>query len=260
MLIPKLLWPHSVYEICSTTVDAIEAKINKFTRRWLGVPPGLTDVAMYFRKAKLRFPLKSILEEYKCDKARLLSISKDFEDSVVKTIQSTIKAGRKWKIVETVDEAKECLKIKEVIGQTQTDRKGLGSSTAKWWSKAARKKKRDMVINEIRFNKDSRRVQKATQQPQQGQWTSCDNALQKSFTWNEIWHIAPLWISFLIKSVYDLLLSNANLVRWEEKRTPLVRYAKAGRPQENVLSSCKMVLSQERHTWRHNRVLQELDG
>ena len=74
MLIPKLLWPLLIYEICSTTVESIEAKINKFTRRWLGVPPGLTDVAMYCRKAKLRLPLKSILEEYKCGKARLLSM------------------------------------------------------------------------------------------------------------------------------------------------------------------------------------------
>ena len=53
MLIPKLL----VYEICSTIVEAIKAKINKFTNRWLEVPPGLTDVAMYCRKAKLRLPL-----------------------------------------------------------------------------------------------------------------------------------------------------------------------------------------------------------
>ena len=52
MLIPKLLWPLLVYETCSTTVEAIEAKINKFTKRWLGVPPGLTDVAMHCRKTK----------------------------------------------------------------------------------------------------------------------------------------------------------------------------------------------------------------
>ncbi|KAK3755810.1 hypothetical protein RRG08_010413 [Elysia crispata] len=59
MLIPKLLCPLLVYEICSTTVQATEAQINKFTRRWLGVPPGLPDVAIYCRKAKLRLPLKS---------------------------------------------------------------------------------------------------------------------------------------------------------------------------------------------------------
>ena len=94
MLIPKLLWPLLVYEICSTTVEAIGSKINKFTRRWLGVPHGLTDVAMYCRKAKLRLQLKSILEEYKCGKARLLSMLEDSEDPAVKTVQPTMKTGR----------------------------------------------------------------------------------------------------------------------------------------------------------------------
>ena len=118
ILIPKLLWPLLVYEICSTTVEAIEAKINNFTRRWLGVPPGLTDVAMYCRKVKLRLPLKSILEEYKCGKAWLLSMLEVSEYPFVKTVQPTIKTSRKGKVVEAVDEAKECLKIKEVTGQT----------------------------------------------------------------------------------------------------------------------------------------------
>ncbi|KAK3723334.1 hypothetical protein RRG08_059124 [Elysia crispata] len=134
---------------------------------------------MYCRKAKLKLPLKSILEEYKCGKTRLFSVLEDSEDPVVKTVQPTIKTGRKWKVVETVDEAKVCLQIKEVIGQTQTIRKELGSSRAKWWSKAEGKGKRDMVINEIRVHEDSRRVQKAVHQPQQGQWTNWDNALQK---------------------------------------------------------------------------------
>ena len=57
----------------------------------------------------------------------------DCEDPVVKTVQPTIKTGRKWKAVEAVDQAKECLKIIEVIGQIQADRKGLALSTAKWW-------------------------------------------------------------------------------------------------------------------------------
>ncbi|GFN93342.1 reverse transcriptase [Plakobranchus ocellatus] len=31
-------------EISSSTVNSIEAKINRFTRKWLGVPPGLTNI------------------------------------------------------------------------------------------------------------------------------------------------------------------------------------------------------------------------
>ena len=76
----------------------------------------------------------------------------------MKTVQPTIKTGRKWKVVEATGQAKECLKIKEVVGQTQTDRKGLGSSVTKWWSKTEGKERRDMVINEILLSEDSRRV------------------------------------------------------------------------------------------------------
>ncbi|KAK3787558.1 hypothetical protein RRG08_042099 [Elysia crispata] len=93
--------------------------------------------------------------------------------------------------LQAVDEAKESLKIKEVIGQTHTDRKWLGSSIAKWWSKAEGEEKRDVVINETRLNEDSRRIQKAVQQSQQGQWTNWDNALQKSLTRNEIFRNMP---------------------------------------------------------------------
>ncbi|GFN76504.1 reverse transcriptase [Plakobranchus ocellatus] len=56
--------------------------------------------------------------------------------------------------------------MKEVIGQTQTDRRGLGSTTAKWWSKTEGKEKRDMIIDGIRNKEDSKRIQKAVQQPQ----------------------------------------------------------------------------------------------
>ncbi|GFO02004.1 polyprotein [Plakobranchus ocellatus] len=55
-----------------------------------------------------------------------------------------------------------------------------------------------MIIDEIRNKEDSTRVQKAVQQPRQGQWTKWDTAIQRSLTWNDIWHMAPLRISFLI--------------------------------------------------------------
>ncbi|GFN77905.1 polyprotein [Plakobranchus ocellatus] len=88
---------------------------------------------MYCRKAKLKLPMKSILEEYKCGKDRLLTMLEESNDPVVKTVQPSLKTGRKWNVTEAADEAKECLKMKEVIGQTQTDRRGLGLTTAKWW-------------------------------------------------------------------------------------------------------------------------------
>ena len=110
-----------------------------------------------------------------------------------------------------------------------------------------------MVIHEIRLNEDSRRVQKAIQQPQQGHWTSWDNALQKSLTWNSIWHVVTFWISFLIRSVYD-----ANLIRWGKKEDSTCPLCNGRQTMKHVLSSCKVALSQGRYTWRHNRAPQGL--
>ncbi|GFO17343.1 reverse transcriptase [Plakobranchus ocellatus] len=107
MLIPILLWPLLVYDICSTTIEAIEAKINKYTRK--GIRPGLSDMAMYCRKAKLKLTMKSIVEEYKCGKAILLTMLEESDNPEVKTAQPSLKTGRKWKVIEAVDEAKECL-------------------------------------------------------------------------------------------------------------------------------------------------------
>ena len=115
-----------------------------------------------------------------------------------------------------------------------------------------------MIIGEIRHMEDEKRIQKAVQQPQQGQWTSWDNALQRSLTWNDIWHMAPLRISFLIRAVYDLLPTNANLVRWGKKDDATCPLCQGRQTTEHVLSSCKVALSQGRYTWRHNRVLKEL--
>ncbi|GFR94549.1 reverse transcriptase [Elysia marginata] len=92
--------------MCCSTVESIEAKINKYTRKWLGVPPGLSDVAMYCRKAKLKLLMKSILEEYKCGKAILVTMLEDSDDPMVKTMQLSIKTDRKWKVAEAIDEAK----------------------------------------------------------------------------------------------------------------------------------------------------------
>ncbi|GFO13300.1 reverse transcriptase [Plakobranchus ocellatus] len=61
MLIPKLLWPLLVHEISTSTVDHRSQNkqvYKKITRGWSHL-----DVAMYCGKAKLRLPLKSIVEK-----------------------------------------------------------------------------------------------------------------------------------------------------------------------------------------------------
>ena len=71
--------------------------------------------------------------------------------------------------------------------------------------------------------------------------------------------MAPLKLSFLIRSTYDQLSSKSNLVKWKKERDPTCPLCNE-KPQtlEHVLSSCKTALANGRYTWRHNCVLDML--
>ena len=70
--------------------------------------------------------------------------------------------------------------------------------------------------------------------------------------------MAPLRLSFVLRSAYDLLPSNANLVKWGKTDDPSCPLCNSRQTLEHVLSACKVALAQERYTWRHNQVLKEL--
>src|SRR5215467_8898380 len=98
MLIPKLLWPLQIYEVGLACVEAIEKKISCYTRKWLGLPPGLTSVVLHSKTAKLRLPLKAVTEEYKVGKARLQMMFSYSKDASVSITETKLKSGRKWKV------------------------------------------------------------------------------------------------------------------------------------------------------------------
>ena len=104
-----------------------------------------------------------------------------------------------------------------------------------------------MVIQEVRNEEDNK-------QSQQGQWTSWEEALQRSTTWN-----GSTQVEFLIRSTYDQLPSKSNLVKWKKESDPTCPLCNE-KPQtlEHVFSSCKIALANWRYTWRHNSVLDEL--
>lgn len=46
-MVPSAYSYSNVYKIATSSVETIEAKINKYARKWLVLTPGLSDVAMY---------------------------------------------------------------------------------------------------------------------------------------------------------------------------------------------------------------------
>ena len=259
VLLPKLLWLLLIYDICTSTVEGLESLSSKFLRRWLGVPPGFSNVGLYGKANKLALPLRSITEEFKVGKARLLSMLQTSEDTLVRSTMPTLKTGRKWTAQGAVDAATENLRLQEVLGHTQTGRYGLGyEKKPRFWSKAGNRGRRDMISQEIRAAEEAKRTATAVQQAQQGQWTTWTAAEQRKLSWREIWHMAPMRLAFIIRATYDLLPTNTNLARWgktEDNSCPL-----CGMKQtlNHVLAACSVALGLGRYTWRHNKVLHHL--
>ena len=130
-LLPRLLWPLQMYEIAIFRVERIQQYSNKYLRKWLGVPPCFSKVGLYTYSGDLQLPISSLVEEFKIGKVRLHMMMKDSADKIIRKAYPGIKSVTKWSAVKTAQEAECSLRIKDIIGVTQTNRAGLGSTSKK---------------------------------------------------------------------------------------------------------------------------------
>ena len=154
-LLPRLLWPLQIYKISLSWVETIQQHINKYLRKWLGVPPCFLTVGLYTATGMLQLPFSSITEEFKVGKARLHLMLRDSPDDVICQVQPEVRTGTKWSAAKAVQEAEASLQIKEVNGVTQTGRAGLGSTPHRWFSREDSRGRRDMIITGDRGREES---------------------------------------------------------------------------------------------------------
>ena len=124
-LMPRIMWPLALYEVAMSHVEAMECKINKHVKKWLGVPNSLSNVAIHSSKAKLTLPVRSLVEEVKVAKARSFMTLRDSQDPVVKNTQPEVRSGRKWTASSAVEEAESRLSTKRWLVLPTQAVKGL---------------------------------------------------------------------------------------------------------------------------------------
>uniref|UniRef100_A0A1A8S175 Reverse transcriptase domain-containing protein n=1 Tax=Nothobranchius rachovii TaxID=451742 RepID=A0A1A8S175_9TELE len=69
----------------------------------------------------------------------------------------------------------------------------------------------------------------------------------------ELWKAEPVRIKFLVKSVYDILPSQANQHTWGLADTPDCKLRQKRGTLEHILSSCSNVLGEGHYRWRHDQ-------
>ncbi|KAL6468407.1 hypothetical protein MHYP_G00240840 [Metynnis hypsauchen] len=236
----------------------MDAKANSFIRKWLGLPRSLSNVGLFGRNI-LQLPLKSIDLGYKQEKARLVLELRDSTDPFVKNNKASVRTGCKWRAEEAVDQAISRLMHKEVVGRTQSGRAGLGWGTAtKFWSKASKKERKQLVIEEVVRSEEDLYKIKALSQPQQGQWTTWEGVVNRTIKWSDMWKMPQARLSFLIRATYDSLPSPSTLSQWYGSDESCHLCNTPNPSLQHILSSCKTALAQGRYRWRHDQVLRKL--
>ena len=155
-LLPRLLWPLQMYEIAISHVERIPQYSNKYLRKWLGVPPCFSKVGLYTNSGNLLLPISSLVEEFKIGKVRLYMMMKDSADEIIREAYPEIKNGTKWSTVKAAQEVECSLRIKDIIGVTQTNRAGLGSTSNKAFSKMDPKGKKTLWVKKSGYLKRSK--------------------------------------------------------------------------------------------------------
>ena len=242
-----------VNEVPVSLVEKLEQSVSKHIRRWLGLPPSFSSIGLYGKSTKLQMPLNSLEEEFKVAKARLFLTLRDSADEKISRAGIEVRTGRKWSVNKAVEQAESSLQHQVIVGATNQGREGLGMRKQPRWLKADSQERRSMVQEEIRRSEDTKRSARSVQMGQQGRWNLW-NLPERKLSWQELWQYEPLQLSFLLRSVHDLLPTPTNLVRWKFSEENFCPLCGQNGTLGHILTACPTALSQGRYTWRHDQV------
>ncbi len=65
-------------------------------------------------------------------------------------------------------------------------------------------------------------------------------------------------MKFLLNSILDTLPTNTNLALWNKRVSESCKLCGSRETLGHVLNGCKVMLEQQRYTWRHNNVLSQI--
>ena len=256
MMMPRLMWPLSIYNVPLTTVEWLQTKITAMLKKWLKLPKSLSSACFYSKSTKLKLPYSSLTEEFKAAKARNLVTLQESKDECIRNANIVVDAGRKAKTSDSVEDAKSRLRIQELVGVPNKGKEGLGMKRRQYYSSSSNKAKRDMIVRSVRDKEEEDRIVKMTSFPNQGanlRW----EVPQRQLKHNDMIRSSEERLRFLVKSVYDVLPTPANKNKWFKTEEKCLLCGMEG-TLNHILSGCKVALCQGRYKWRHDKVLKEL--
>ena len=147
---------------------------------------------------------------------------------------------------------------KDIVGTVSHGRQGLGCASRQSWRSADKATRRQLVQAEIFEQREEQRTARAAAMSNQGSWLNWQSVPSKKISWKELKWMEPYRISFILRSVYDLLPSPSNLKLWNMTESPNCLLCDRPANLKHILSSCPTALTGGRYKWRHDKVLTEI--
>ena len=256
MLLPRLLWPLTIYNTPSSKVESMQRLITAKLKKWLGIPKSLSVDCLYTRSGKLQLPYTELTEEHAAAKARLFTTLRDSDDPGVKRAEVKVDGGRKANTKTSVEDAELKLRMQEITGTPNRGKEGLGMTPRKHFSKATKGERRTMIVDTVRAAEEDKRVVKMTGLAKQGAQMRWE-VPERKISHKEMVNMPESRFAFLMKAVYDLLPTPHNKHVWFGEEEGCELCGERGTLQ-HILSGCRVALCQGRYKWRHDQVLREL--
>ena len=257
MLIPRLMWPLTIYRFPQTRVEEMERKISGKLKKWLGIPKTLSTSLLYGRSAVIQLPYSSLVEEVKVARVRTQVMLETSKDECIRNANISLDAGRKWKVTEAVEVAKSKLRLQEIAGIANKGREGLGLNHRQYYSKSTQAEKKKLIVQKVREAEEERRLVQIAGLAKQGSSLKWD-VQQRVLKERDMRSTPEALFQFTIKAIYDLLPTPQNKNIWFRTDQHSCHLCGGVGTLNHILTGCTVALKQGRYTWRHNNVLKIL--
>ena len=257
MLLPRLMWPLTIYSFPQYRVEEIQGKLTASLKKFLGIPKALSTDLMYSRSAVLQLPYSSVVEEMKVARARTQVMLETSKDDCIKNANINLDAGRKWKVKDAVEVAKSKLRLQEIAGIANIGREGLGLQHRQYFSKSSQEERRKLVTQKVREAEEERRLVNIAGLARQGkslEW----QVQQRKVKDADMRRTTEATFQFVLKAVYDLLPTPQNLNIWYRTDEHKCHLCGETGTLDHILTGCKTALVQGRYKYRHDKILKEL--
>ena len=257
LLIPRIQWPLLIYEVSISLAFKLEQKV--FIRKWLHLHHSTSSLCFDSSASPCPLPIKSLSSALKASKISGHLLSRNSQDPLISSCVPKLQTGA-WKVEDTVLSCENDIKFNKICGSQYNNRLGLGyTATPKVRINKSSKDCRSYISNHHRTNDETYAMSKAVQLQVQGQWTRWLNYIQQDFSWATLMAMPANLTSFCLASPFDTLPSPTNLKRWRITTEAMCTLcSKDVYTITYILGACKVLLQQERYTFRHDTVLRKI--